>query len=228
MGILLTLSTYAVLGIFFILLCGKLLTLWKAARTVRGYAPSPSFTPRLVMKVAGDILFLSRLLNTNDLLWIGEWLFHCTFVLVVLRHLVFFLSPVPGWVAFLQPFGIFAGYLLPLSLIYILTVKLNREEGYFPSYNFFLLILLLLLSMTGILLRTVFKADLVAVKGFVLGILSLSPQSVPLDFLFLMHFSLVLVVILYVPTHIFAAPLVMLDARQREEELRRLMHGEKR
>jgi len=228
MGILLTLSTYAVLGIFFILLCGKLLTLWKAARTVRGYAPSPSFTPRLVMKVAGDILFLSRLLNTNDLLWIGEWLFHCTFVLVVLRHLVFFLSPVPGWVAFLQPFGIFAGYLLPLSLIYILTVKLNREEGYFPSYNFFLLILLLLLSMTGILLRTVFKADLVAVKGFVLGILGLSPQSVPLDFLFLMHFSLVLVVILYVPTHIFAAPLVMLDARQREEELRRLMHGEKR
>ena len=228
MGILLTLSTYAVLGIFFILLCGKLLTLWKAARTVRGYAPSPSFTPRLVMKVAGDILFLSRLLNTNDLLWIGEWLFHCTFVLVVLRHLVFFLSPVPGWVAFLQPFGIFAGYLLPLSLIYILTVKLNREEGYFPSYNFFLLILLLLLSMTGILLRAVFKADLVAVKGFVLGILGLSPQSVPLDFLFLMHFSLVLVVILYVPTHIFAAPLVMLDARQREEELRRLMHGEKR
>ncbi|HUO76385.1 MAG TPA: hypothetical protein VMU21_02315 [Thermodesulfovibrionales bacterium] len=228
MGILLTLSTYAVLGIFFILLCGKLLTLWKAARTVRGYAPSPSFTPRLVMKVAGDILFLSRLLNTNDLLWIGEWLFHCTFVLVVLRHLVFFLSPVPGWVAFLQPFGIFAGYLLPLSLIYILTVKLNREEGYFPSYNFFLLILLLLLSMTGILLRTVFKADLVAVKGFVLGILGLSPQSVPLDFLFLMHFSLVLVVILYVPTHIFAAPLVMLDARQREEELRRLLHGEKR
>jgi len=228
MGILLTLSTYAVLGIFFILLCGKLLTLWKAARTVRGYAPSPPFTPRLVMKVAGDILFLSRLLNTNDLLWIGEWLFHCTFVLVVLRHLVFFLSPVPGWVAFLQPFGIFAGYLLPLSLIYILTVKLNREEGYFPSYNFFLLILLLLLSMTGILLRTVFKADLVAVKGFVVGILRLSPQSVPLDFLFVIHFSLVLVFIFYVPTHIFAAPLVMLDARQREEELRRLMHGEKR
>ena len=228
MGILLALSTYIVLGIFFILLFNRLLTLWKAARTVRGYAPSPPLTPRLVMKIGGDILFLSRLLKTNDLLWIGEWLFHCTFVLVVLRHLVFFLSPVPGWVAFLQPFGIFAGYLLPLSLIYILTVKLSREEGYFPSYNFFLLILLLLLSVTGILLRTVFKADLVAVKGFVLGILGLSPHSVPLHFLFVMHFSLVLVFILYVPTHILAAPLVMLDATLREEELKRLMHGEKK
>ena len=228
MGILLTLSTYTVLGIFLVVLCGRLLTLWKAARALRGYAPSLHFTPRLLMKIAGDILFLSRLLKTNDLLWIGEWLFHCTFSLVVLRHLVFFLSPVPGWIAFLQPFGIFAGYILPLSLIYILTVKLSREKGYFPSYNFFLLILLLLLSVTGVLLRTVFKADLVAVKGFVLGILGLSPQSVPLHFLFVMHFFLVLVFILYVPTHIFAAPLVMLDARQREEKLKTLMHGEKR
>jgi nitrate reductase gamma subunit len=228
MGILLALSTYAVLGIFLVLLCGRLLTSWKAARIVRGYAPSPPFTPCLVLKVVGDILFLSRLLRTNDLLWIGEWLFHCTFPLVVLRHLVFFLNPVPEWVGFLQPFGIFAGYVLPLSLIYIFTVKLSREKGYFPSYNFFLLILLLLLSMTGILLRTVFKPDLVAVKGFVLGILGLSLQSVPLDFLFVIHFSLVLVFILYLPTHIFAAPLVMLDARQREEELRRVMHGEKR
>jgi len=228
MGILLTLSTYTVLGIFLVVLCGRLLTLWKAARALRGYAPSLHFTPRLLMKIAGDILFLSRLLKTNDLLWIGEWLFHCTFFLVVLRHLVFFLSPVPGWIAFLQPFGIFAGYILPLSLIYILTVKLSREKGYFPSYNFFLLILLLLLSVTGVLLRTVFKADLVAVKGFVLGILGLSPQSVPLHFLFVMHFFLVLVFILYVPTHIFAAPLVILDARQREEKLKTLMHGEKR
>lgn len=228
MGIFLALSTYAVLGISLVLLCGRLLTVWKAARTIREYTPSFPFTPRLVLKAAGDILFLSRLLKTNDLLWIGEWLFHCTFLLVVLRHLAFFLNPVPGWVAFLQPFGVFAGYLLPLSLIYILSIKLRGEKGYFPSYNFFLLVLLLLLSVTGILLRTVFKADLVAIKGFVLGILSLSPQSVPLHFLFIVHFSLVLVLILYVPTHIFAAPFVMLDAREREEELGRLMHGEKR
>ncbi len=229
MGIFLTLSTYAVLGIFLVLLCGRLLTLWKAVKTIRGYAPPPPpLTPRLVLNITGDILFLSRLLRTNDLLWIGEWLFHCTFFLVVLRHLVFFLNPVPGWVALLQPFGIFAGYLLPLSLIYILSIKLSGEKGYFPSYNFFLLILLLLVSVTGILLRTVFKADLVAVKGFVLGILGLSPQSVPLPFLFVVHFSLVLVLILYVPTHIVAAPLVMLDATLREEELKRLMHGEKR
>jgi cytochrome b561 len=105
---------------------------------------------------------------------------------------------------------------------------LSREKGYFPSYNFFLIILLFLLSVTGILLRTVFKPDIVAIKGFVLGIMGLSPQSVPLHFLFVVHFSFVLVFILYVPTHIVAAPLVMLDARQREEGLKKLMHDEKR
>jgi nitrate reductase gamma subunit len=228
MGMLLALSTYTVLGILLVLLLGRLLTVVRAARTSREYSPSPPFQLRMVLKSAGDILFLLRLLRTNDLLWIGEWLFHCTFLLVVLRHLVFFLNPVPEWVAFLQPFGIFAGYLFPLSLIYILSIKLSREKGYFPSYNFFLLILLLFLSATGILLRTVFKADLVAVKGFVLGVMGLSPQSVPLHFLFVVHFALVLVFLLYVPTHIVAAPLVILDARQREEELKTLMHGEKR
>ena len=228
MSVLLALSTYAVLGIFLFLLVGRLLTIGKAARTVRGYTSPPPFTPRLALAFAGDILFLWRLLKTNDLLWIGEWIFHWTFLLVVLRHLVFFLNPVPGWVAFLQPSGIFAGYLLPLSLIYVLSVKLSREKGYFPSYNFFLLILLLFLSVTGILLRTIFRSDLVAVKGFVLGIVGLSPHPVPLSFFFAAHFSLVLVFILYVPTHIFAAPFVMLDARQREEELTRLMHRGKR
>jgi len=228
MAILLSLSTYAVLGIFFVQVCGRLITIWNATKTAREYASSPPFTPRLILTVVGDILFLSRLLRTNDLLWIGEWLFHCTFLLVVLRHLVFFLNPVPGWVAFLQPFGIFAGYLLPFSLIYILSIKLSREEGYSPSYNFFLLILLLLLSVIGILMRAVFKPDLVAVKGFVLGILCLRPEAVQLHFLFIVHFCLTLVLILYVPTHIFAAPLVMLDARQRDEELKRLMHGEER
>jgi nitrate reductase gamma subunit len=226
MGIVLALSTYAVLGIFLVLMCGRLITIWNAPRAAKESAPRP-FSLRLVLGVVGDILFLSRLLRTNDLLWIGEWLFHCSFSLVVLRHLVFFLDPVPAWVAFLQPFGIFAGYLLPLSLIYILSIKLGREKGYFPSFNFFLLILILLLSVTGILLRTVFKADLVAIKGFALGIMGLTPHLVPLPLLFIVHYSLVLVFLLYVPTHIFAAPLVMLDARQREEELRKLMHGEK-
>lgn len=228
MGILLTLSTYAAMGTFLVLLCGKVLMVWRAKRAVSEYAPSAPFSPRLVLKTAGDILFLSRLLGTNDLLWVGEWLFHCTFLLVVLRHLVYFLEPVPGWVAFLQPFGVVAGYLLPLSLIYILSIKLSSEKGYFPSYNFFLLILILLLSVTGLLLRTAFKADLVAIKGFVLGIMGLSPQSVLLPLLFIVHFSLVLVLILSLPTHVVAAPLVMLDARQREEKLKRLVHGEKR
>ncbi|HXX53999.1 MAG TPA: hypothetical protein VEI28_05455, partial [Thermodesulfovibrionales bacterium] len=187
MAILLTLSTYAVLGFSFVLMCGRLITIWDAARSARAYSAFPPFTPRLIFKAVGDMLFLARLLRTNDLLWVGEWIFHWSFLFVVLRHLVFFLNPVPGWVAFLQPFGIVAGYLLPLSLVYIFSIKLTGEKGYFPSYNFFLLVILLLLSVTGILLRAVFKEDLVGVKGFVSGILEFSPQSVPLHFLFVVH-----------------------------------------
>ena len=39
-----------------------------------------------------------------------------------------------------------------------------------------------------------------------------------------MHLALVLVLMLYVPSHVFTAPLTMLDARRRDRELRGVLH----
>ncbi|HEX8948928.1 MAG TPA: hypothetical protein VF790_08215 [Dissulfurispiraceae bacterium] len=228
MGLLLALGYYIVTLVFLGEASNRLLNLWKVYRTLGAAAKAASaVSVKAIGKAFGDMLILSRLMKTNDALWLGEWLFHCSFVLVGLRHLRYFLDPVPGWIAFLQPAGIVAGYLLPVALAYILTMKLAVERKYFSSYNFFLLALLISIGLTGILLRTVFRTDVEAVKLFMIGIFRLSPAAAPGGpggLLFIVHYLLVLVLVLYLPTHIFTAPFVMIDARDREEELKRLIH----
>lgn len=224
MGIFLTLTTYFVLLILLSISFSRFLTLWNAAKTVRRFSsPAPPLNPLLLFKMAADILFLMRLLKTNDLLWIGEWVFHVSFLLVVLRHLRFFLTPVPEWVWHLQTTGLIAGYVLPLSLVYIFLMKV-REDKYFPSYNFFLVVLLFLISATGLLMQGLLKSDTVNIKTFMTGVFTFAPVASPDGALFVIHFSLVLVFAAYLPAHIFSAPFVLVAARKREEDLRMIIH----
>ena len=230
MGIIFSGLAYLTLAFFSATVFVKTAILWKAAESSvssRGgtvIAMRPSC--RAALKTTGDIFFLTRLLKTNDVLWFGELMFHWSFLLVVIRHLRYVLAPVPGCVALLQTAGIISSYLLPAALLYILIVKLAIERSYAPLYNLFLLVLLLLLAATGLMMRTSARADIVAAKVFVLGIVHFSPQPLPGNLLFSLHFILFLVLMLCLPTHIVAAPLIMLEAREREDSLRQILHNE--
>jgi nitrate reductase gamma subunit len=201
--------------------------LWRAAQ-LSSRASSLEECPSCATagRATADVLLLLRLLKANDVLWLGEWLFHVSFLFVFMRHLRYVLNPLPACTAFFQPAGIIAGYILPCALVYILVIKLANEKRYILSYNFFLIGVLLLLSTTGILLRTVFRTDVVAVKLYVLGLLKFSPGAVPQGLLFAVHFLLALLLVLCLPTHLLTAPLTLLDARKREEEVEELMHGQ--
>lgn len=230
LGFTLSALTYAAIAFFFAGIFLKMGMVLKAARSYgapcRNCRPIVRPSCRAAIGAAGDIFFLTRLLRANDVLWAGEWLFHFSFLFVLLRHLRFLLEPVPSWVAFIQPAGVVAGYLLPAALIYILIYKLAAERSYSPLYNLFLLILIFLLSSTGIILSTIARADLIAVKAFALGILHFAPQPFPGSPVLLLHFLLFTILVFSLPTHIIAAPLVMLEFREREECSARILHND--
>ncbi len=226
MGNLLILAAYAIYAAFWIRFFMHTLVWWRAVRRLESAAAK---APRPGIKVwvfsVLDVLFLGRLLRVNPALWFGEWVFHATFLLVLARHLRFFLNPVPKWVWQAQTPGMIAGYILPFSLVYILVVRLvSKQEKYTSRANAFLLGLVLAISSIGVLMRAVFKPDLVGVKLFIFGIMSLSPVPPPDSMWFTAHFILVLVLVPLLPTHIFTAPLVMLEARKREQALHGVMH----
>ncbi len=226
MGKLLFGAAYIVYAVFWVRMLMHALVWWKAASRP-GLSARPGLKARMqaYALTAADIVFFLRLLLVNPLLWLGEWIFHVSFFLVLLRHLRFFLNPVPDFVWWVQTPGLIAGYLLPPALVYILVVRLlTRQERYASTANMVLLGLVLVISSLGVLMRTLFRPDLVGVKLFIYGIVRFAPAAAPGSILFLAHFILVLVLVLLLPSHIFTAPFVMLDARKRGQALRLVMH----
>jgi len=172
-----------------------------------------------------DILFFRRIFNTSKPLWIGSWVFHVSFALVALRHMKYIFPTLPDCLILLQPVGLIAGYLLPLSLLYLMVLRtVKKKDRYVSSYNYFISGMLLLISSTGVAIRAFFRLDLISVKQFALGIFGLSPQVLPDSMLFLLHIGLFLLLLPFLPTHIIAAPFVNLEANRRLEELRYVIH----
>jgi nitrate reductase gamma subunit len=226
MGKLLILAAYTAYAAFWIRICAHILVWWRAVKKSTGSASFVSVTSGKACALAtGDVLFFGRLLMINPGLWLGEWAFHVSFLLVLARHLRFFLNPIPAWVWYLQIPGLIAGYILPFTLLYILIIRLfTKHEKYTSPANLLLLGLVFIISTIGVLMHALFKADLIDVKLFILGIISFSPADVPVSVLFMLHLSLVLLLVSVLPSHIFTAPIIMLDARRREQALHLVIH----
>jgi nitrate reductase gamma subunit len=143
----------------------------------------------------------------------------------MLRHLRYFVNPVPAWVLWALTPGWIAGFLLPAAIGYILFVRLlTGNEKFSSTANLLLLLDILAIAVTGLLMSTRFRVDLVQVKLYALGIVTFHPAPPPQSPLLFVHLILVLILVASIPSHVFTAPLTMLDARRRALELRRIMH----
>jgi len=219
-------ATYVAIAAFYVRLAVHALRWYEATRRSpparpRGVAASA----RALTATAVDIVFLRRLLLVNPALWLGEWAFHASLFMIILRHLRYFMHPVPDWVTWAQTPGWIAGFLLPLALGYIFVIRLlTGQEKFSSRANLLMLMNLLAIAITGILMSTRYRVDLAAIKLFALGVVTFNPAAPPTGVLFLCHLCLVVVLLLYIPSHIFTAPLVMMDARGRQIELHRVIH----
>lgn len=153
-------------------------------------------------------------------LWLSAILFHYAFAVVVIRHLRFFTEPVPGFVYLLEFLDGFAqtgigpvpglglpgmllsgvvllaaaGYLF-LRRIYIPTVRyISLPTDYFP------LLLIIAIAITGILMRYLIKVDIVSAKQLVMGLVTFHPVLPKgIGVLFYIHFFLVCCLLAYFP-----------------------------
>jgi nitrate reductase gamma subunit len=145
-------------------------------------------------------------------LWLGAMAFHWSFLVIFLRHLRFFLDPVPGCVLFLQNLdGFFqigtpeiyaTNVILVAGLCYLLLRRIvDARVRYFSLLaDYFALFLILGLAISGILMRYWFKTDISEVKQLALGLVTFAP-IVPegIGALFFTHLFLLSVLIAYFP-----------------------------
>jgi nitrate reductase gamma subunit len=226
MGWMLAALAYLALAAFILRVCWRFILLIRVKgeeNEMKGSGKNPFFR----LGALADIFFLLRLFRANPRLWLGEWLFHASFVVLILWHLRFLVEPVPLWVWRLHTVGKIAAYVFLFSIGYILFIRLAVERNkYIPRNNLFLFAAVFLIGLTGFFIRNFYPADLVEIKNFMAGIFCFAPaRGVPASRLFLVHFALVLLFLINLPSHIFAAPLSILEARKREGKLRSLLHA---
>jgi len=162
---------------------------------------------RATVKSDGRITY-----NLEIFLWLGALAFHYAFLTTLVRHLRFFLEPVPvclQWLenldAFMQfglPVVYMSGVVLLAGVLYLLFRRLLISKVRYISLasDFFPLFLIGGIALTGILMRYLSKVDIVGIKSMTMGLVTFHPV-VPegISGLFYIHLFFVSVLLAYFP-----------------------------
>jgi len=154
-------------------------------------------------------------------LWAFALAFHYSFLVVILRHLRFFLEPVPSCVSILEFFdgfmriefvdsfiqvglpGVFlSGMVLVGAAIFLLIRRILIPQVKYISLpaDFFPLFLIIAIACSGIFMRYASKVDIVGIKELTIGLVTFHPvipESV--GGAFYIHIFLVSVLLAYFP-----------------------------
>lgn len=155
--------------------------------------PAPVTASGAALRVAREVAFFESLFKANKWIWLFAVLFHGALLLVLLRHLRYFLEPVPAWVAWIQPFGLYAGFsmLAGLAGLWARRFLVERIRYISTISDHLMLALLAAIAVTGLAMKYVSHTDIVAVKAFMLGLLVFDLQPLPADPNLLLHLALV-------------------------------------
>lgn len=163
--------------------------------------PAPTTRGGVVLRMTREVVLFESLFKGNLWTWAMGWLFHVSLALVTLRHLRYFLDPVPGWVAAVQPFGQYAGITMVIGLCGLWVRRLFVERIRYistPSDHLWLVVLIVI-GLSGLLMSFVVHTDVVGVKNFFVGLLQFRVGAVPSDMLLLTHLFLVFALLALFP-----------------------------
>ena len=150
----------------------------------------------------------------NKWLWLGGLAFHWTFLIVVLRHLRFFMEPTPGFVYLIQNLDgllqvgvpvLYATDVILLGAVSYLFLRrvINPQVRYISlEGDYFPLFLILAIGTTGVLMRYLpaSRVDIIGVKELATGLLTFNPIIPPnIGAMFYIHLFLVSLLLVYFP-----------------------------
>jgi nitrate reductase gamma subunit len=188
---------------------------------------SPTSTPSLIARMALEVLLFRSLFRnervelkrreklvygSNKYLWLGGLVFHWSLLIILLRHTRFLFEPVPSVILLAQSLdGIFqltvptlylTDFIILLALTYLFFRRVISPQLRYISLpsDYFALLLILGVVLSGILMRVFFKVDIIGVKELAIGMLTLHPtipEGVGLPFY--IHLFLASILLAYFP-----------------------------
>ncbi len=163
--------------------------------------PAPVTRGGVALRMLREIVFFESLFKGNLWTWAAGWMFHFGLLLVLLRHLRYFTQPVWGFVVLVQPFGIYAGFLMVAGLagLWLRRVAVPRVRYISTPSDHLMLALLIAIAASGLVMKFVSHTDIVSVKAFFLGLMYFDWQPLPGGAPLYLHLSLVALLMLVFP-----------------------------
>ncbi|MEO5341159.1 MAG: respiratory nitrate reductase subunit gamma [Magnetococcus sp. MYC-9] len=202
---MLTILAYLVMGVFVIGFFQRIALYARSPAPLKiPTTPAPTTTAGVVWRLFTEVAFFNSLFKGDKWAWLGSYLFHGALLLVLIRHLRYFVEPLPEFFAHVQIAGIVAGLAMMggLGLLLLRRLVIDRVRHISSPSDYLWLLLLLGIGGSGLLMQFVFRPDVVHIKSAMMGMWS-SAQSLPLltlgDFIFLLHLSMVAVLLVLFP-----------------------------
>ena len=164
-------------------------------------SPAPRTKKGVWFRMFKEVAFFQSLFKSNKWIWIFAVLFHFGMLLVVLRHLRYFTQPVWWWVELIQPFGVYASFAMLIGLGGLLARRfvVARIRYISNPSDYLMLALLLGIVISGMMMKFVMGADILAVKAFFLGLMRFQILELPAQPGVLIHLALVAILMIIFP-----------------------------
>jgi len=186
-----------VLGIAF-----KVRLYWKTPAPLKiPTTPAPLTQGGVFIRMFKEVVFFFSLFRANKLLWVLGIGFHYALALVLFRHARYFQESTWFIVDVIQPFGKYAGFLMVLALLGLLArrIFIDRIRYISAPSDMAMLGLLILIGVSGLMMKFVEHTDILMVKQFFIGLRTFDFQPLPADPILMIHLSLVALLMLIFP-----------------------------
>ncbi len=163
--------------------------------------PAPLTRAGVGARMCREVVFFESLFKGSKWSWLFGWLFHFGMLIALARHLRYFTEPVWWWVTLIQWVGVYAGIAMFAGLagLWVRRMLVDRIRYISAPSDHLMLALLLAIAGSGLMMKYVHHTDIVSLKAFALGLVTLDWQPLPADGLLLVHLSLVIVLMLIFP-----------------------------
>jgi len=165
--------------------------------------PAPFTRGGVVLSLLREVVLFESLFKASRWTWLFGWLFHFGLLLIFLRHLRYLAEPAWGWVAWLQPAGIYGSSAMLIGLLGLWARRLFVDRVRYisnPSDHLHLVLLIALVA-TGLCIKYVWHTDIIALKQFIRAWLALAPgkSQLPADPALLVHLGLAALLFIIFP-----------------------------
>jgi nitrate reductase gamma subunit len=202
MSVFFTVLFYSASLVFFGGVVWRIAEYWKTpSPLIIPTTPAPKTNMGVVFRMFREVAFFESLFKANLWIWLFGMMFHAALLLVFIRHLRYITEPVWFWVGWLQPFGIYGGFVMVAGLLGLWARRfLVPRVRYISTYSDHLMLLILVaLGATGLSMKFVAHTDIVGVKLFFMGLLHFDPQPLPSDPILYVHLGLAALLMIIFP-----------------------------